>query len=155
MLLDIYVGTLERDRSLVDQFIDVYAQEMYEAAESYEYPYLGDLPASQLNLQQLLDKVMSSESDAYTVYWTSKSNDAEIRNAILSFLLDGSVIFGLSLFDGGNGKKEKHLCQLAGLLNAKFGYVTVEEPPSETFAEFVKLAGRAERPALVGGQILS
>lgn len=150
---DVYVLSEARTGDGVQRFTTDWLHGFVPVAEDYEFPRWSDEPVRVYDsVDELIDVLLERTSEPYGIYWRN-GGEGSVTAGMLFFTTDGGMIAGLTV-EGDQSEAITHLDRLAKTIGGKYGYLTAEEPPPDTAAEFVELA-RSARPALVDGLIRS
>src|SRR5918997_6361937 len=143
---DVYVLASGRTRETVEQFTHEWLRGFRPTADDYELPqYATDPIVMYDSAEGLIDVLLKRPDEPHGIYWEN-TGEGPVATAMLFFTTDGKIIAGLTV-SGDQNTALKYLERLAKTVDARFGYITGEEPPPDTAAEFVDLARRAP-PAL-------
>jgi hypothetical protein len=148
---DVYALASGRTRDTVERFTHEWLRGFRPAADDYELPrYATDPIAVYDSAEELIDVLLERPAEPHGIYWEN-TGEGSVATAMLFFTTDGQIIVGLTV-SGDQNTALQYLDRLAKTVDARLGYITGEEPPPDTAAEFADLARRA-RPALVDGAI--
>ena len=137
----------------VERFTREWLGGFVPTANDYELPrYASDPTVVYDSADELIDVLLERPDEPHGIYWEN-TGDGPVSTAMLFFTSDGGMIIGLTV-SGDQNTALQYLDRLAKTVEARFGYITGEEPPPDYAAEFIDLARRA-RPALVDGLIQS
>ena len=126
---DIYVITNERNRQTVARFLEHFAPLRSETADDYPYPQYSDVPEIVYqDIEQVLNRCCNHANVDYRLYWKAKGN-AKPEHAMVFFLADGHVIFGLSTDDSYPQYAAELLQDLKRFLGSELGYIGHEASP--------------------------
>ena len=119
-------------------------------AEEYPVPQWSDQPSIVLrSADEVLELLELSPSEPYAIYWNGVDSGA-VPQAMLFFTRDGAMIAGVVSSDS---EVKATLVALAGVVGARFGYMTGEAPPPETRDEFIALCRESTLLCIVEGAI--
>jgi len=91
---DIYCRQASRDYSSINEFLDLFLPDRLESADEYEFPQYSDSPEVIFTSADEAISYLSEKSErVHNLYW--KNEDAD-EHAMISWLSDGSVIYGRS-----------------------------------------------------------
>jgi hypothetical protein len=134
---DIYVLSKSRKPASVLSFLDTFAARREEAADEYEIPQYSQSPTHIFSsAEQLIDHCCSNVEETHAIYWRISSGQAS--HAMVFFLSDGHVIYGLSV-DAEDKREVEHLRQvLADHVGSSETLELWESPPPDSALEFRK-----------------
>lgn len=121
--LDITVISEKRDVITALKFINNFLPTREESADEYEIPQFADSPTFLFtNALDVIKYCCKNKNMEYPIYWHG-TNQLKSTHAIIRYLKDESVIYGLSI----NAKKRKLgevlLIKSKKFLNSKLGYI--------------------------------
>ena len=132
---DIYVLSKSRDIAEVAAFLDTFATVREETADEYEIPQYSQNPTHVFrSAEHLIDHCCRYTDEPHAIYWHTSSGEATY--AMVFFLSDGHVIYGLSI-DSENQAKINHLRQsMVEHTGSPGALITWERPPPNSALEF-------------------
>jgi hypothetical protein len=134
---DIYALASKRTEKAVTEFLDHFLPERVESADEYEIPQYSDAPSTvYTKASDLISHCCDIPNEVHTVYWRSENQP---EHAMVFFLNDGGVIFGLSTPAEDHQRIDLVADDLGRFLNTKEVIVTYEDLPpgsSEDFRSF-------------------
>ena len=143
---DIYVISEKRDSRTIDAFLDRFLAKREESADEYEYPQYADNPETVFrNVSEIIAKCIENKTAEYGIYWRATEN-AEPEHAMVFFLSDGHVIYGLSTDASHQSYAKQLLSELKDLLGSQLGYIGHEASPDVTNLHEFKLQIEAHNP---------
>jgi hypothetical protein len=134
---DIYVISEKRDRKTVEDFLDKFLPDRDEAADEYEFPQYADKPEEILSTaEEAMTKAIKNRELDYRIYWRAL-NEAKPEHAMIFFLADGYVIYGLSTDDAYPKYASELLSEMKLFLGSNLGYIGHEaSPDAENLEQF-------------------
>ena len=139
---DIYTLSTKRTAEFVKAFVDHFLPEYEESAVEYEIPQYADQPEIMFyTAPDLIEYCCTHLSAVQTIYW---HNTTLMRpeHAMVFFLSDGHVVFGLSTDMDDEDEVQRLFNELQSFVGSTIAYVTYEEVPGLTAEEFIDLARR-------------
>jgi hypothetical protein len=134
---DIYVLAEARTEAAVAAFLEHFAPVREETADEYWIPKNADVPQKIFHVaSEVVSFCCTHPSEAQAVYWR-RVGDGDPAYAMVFFTPDARLIFGLSVSEDS---AECYLAELRRHARSEIGYITVENPPPETAAEFCQIA---------------
>lgn len=126
---DIYVISDKRDRKSVDEFLNEFLPCREEAADEYEFPqYSEGAEIVFCTADDALNKCVNEPGLDYRMYWRALG-EKKPEHAMVFFLADGYVIYGLSTNDADPEYASELLSKMQSFLGSTFGYIGHEAPP--------------------------
>lgn len=128
---DVYVLCPERTEALARQFLDEWASGRISSDADYCIPRFGSHPVHVFTSpDELIRFLDANPCEEQAMYWQSGRDD-EIEHAMLFYSSDGAMIAGLSVADWERPRDQVAavLFRLARSVGARFGYVTMNQPP--------------------------
>jgi hypothetical protein len=140
MLIDIYVLAPERTKTAVQRFLAKFLPYRKQTATEFEVPEFSNSPAIVfMTTEEVIDYCCVHPNASQRIYWLN-SGKLDPQSAHLYFLLDGGMVFGLSVAEGNEYVWNQWLIELRSFTGAAYGYWTGECPPEDTLDEFIALA---------------
>lgn len=128
--LDLYVISERRDSETIAEFLNEFLPLREESADNYAFPQYTDYPDVVFNnIDDALKKCIAVRDTVYSLYWRAVDNKKP-EHAMLFFLKDGNVIYGLSTDENHPDYAAKLLQRMKALLNSDWGYIDYEAPPN-------------------------
>jgi hypothetical protein len=144
MLADIYVLANSRSAALVERFLDRFLPDRVPTATEYEVPQYTERPLIVFSEATELIRLCESRPEfGHAVYWEHAEVMGEPRAAHVHFLSDGGLVLGLSTARRERPAQDRLLSELREFAGSGVGYITYEEPPASSSAEFQRLAAMA------------
>ena len=135
---DIYVISEKRDRKTIEGFLNEFLPARDETADEYELPQYSDNPeVTFCTAEDALVKSINDRELDYRIYW-SALNEAKPEHAMVFFLADGYVIFGLSTDDAYPEYASDLLSKMKLFLGSSLGYIGHEASPDADNVEQFK-----------------
>ncbi|KAF0805880.1 hypothetical protein A6D6_01936 [Alcanivorax xiamenensis] len=136
---DIYVISDKRDEKTVEDFLNCFLPDREESADEYEIPQFSESPDVVYSKALELVKYCSANQRAeYAAYWRAV-NQGKPEHAMVFYLKDGHVIYGLSTDAGDEAFANGLLAELKAFLGAEFGYIGHEaSPDAADLPEFMR-----------------
>jgi hypothetical protein len=137
----IYVLGVDRASAVVSAFLDHFLPIRARLDEDYPFPQFSrDPPLIVFSADTELISYLADKPKArYQLYWGQRSTDIEVAIAMLFYIEDGAVIFGLAV---ESTKTEKWTNALVNFLGAEYFILGWEQPSPETAKEFIEFATR-------------
>lgn len=134
---DIYVISEERDTEVISDFLDHFLSQREDSADEYEFPQYSDDPSVIYKKDsEILARCVEDKTAEYGIYWRAIDNQKP-EHAMVFFLRDGNVIYGLSTDASDQQYAHQLLTELKELLGSKLGYIGHEASPNvESIDEF-------------------
>ncbi|MCT8985946.1 hypothetical protein [Shewanella phaeophyticola] len=134
---DIYVISEKRDQKTVEEFLNEFLPERDETADEYEFPqYSESSDVIFSTAKEALVKCINERDIDYRIYWRAL-NEAKPEHAMVFFLADGHVIYGVSTDDAYPKYAAELLLKLQSFLGSGLGYIGHEaSPDAESLEEF-------------------
>ena len=139
---DIYIISKKRDRKSVEDFLDKFLPQRTETADEYEFPQYSDNAEIIFSTaDDALNKCIEEPDLDYRIYWRTLGENKP-EHAMVFFLADGYVIYGLSTDDAYPEYATKLLSELQLFLGNNLGYIGHEaSPDAENLVEFKREIG--------------
>jgi hypothetical protein len=136
--LDVYVISSDRNAHSAFRFLDRFLPERQESAEEYEIPQYSNPSEAVLKTdKEIVGYCCENKNVDYRIYWRN-STDSKPEHAMVFFLRDGSVIYGLSTDASAPEYAKTLLSKLKTELNTNYGYIVWESSPdADTFEDFL------------------
>ena len=145
--LDLYALAGERSREVVGRFRDQWLTGFEESAAEYEFPRFADRPDAVYDSPwDLIDRLLADPTQPHSLYWRNPRS-GPVLHAMLFFTTDGSLIAGLTVATEDQDRAGAMLRQLAGSVEARYGYALAEAPPPDSASEFRTKALREGLPS--------
>ncbi len=134
---DIYVISEKRGRKDIEEFLNEFLPCRDETADEYEFPQYSDDPdIIYSKADDALAKCVTEQQLDYRIYWRALEN-AKPEHAMVFFLEDGNVIYGLSTDDAYPEYAAELLLKMKSFLDSSLGYIGHEaSPDAENLEEF-------------------
>lgn len=143
---DIYVISEKRDRKTIEEFLNQFLPARDETADEYEFPQYSDNPEIIFStVEEALGKSIADPELDYRIYWRAL-NEAKPEHAMVFFLDDGYVIFGLSTDDAYPEYVSDLLSKMKSFLGSSLGYIGHEASPDADSIEQFKREIDLHRP---------
>jgi len=143
---DIYVISEKRDRQTIEEFLNEFLPARDETADEYEFPQYSDNPEVMFRTaDEALKKSINDRELDYRIYWRAL-NDAKPEHAMVFFLADGYVIYGLSTDDAHPEYASDLLSKMKSFLGSSLGYIGHEASPDAENIEQFKREIDAHQP---------
>ena len=147
---EVYVDCESRSKAIAMKFLDACAPERHAVAADYPFPEFADVPeVIYTTEEEIIDRLVAEQHCSYSLYWDCGGSSEQV---MLFFTKDGHMIAGLG---GPKASHEEALTDLCNLVGGRFGYVTEETCPPETFRDFEYLSRNSSLPCIVEGQLLN
>ena len=134
---DIYVLAKDRSVQSVEQFLDTFLPKRAHSAMEYELPQYSDTPEDVYPTPlPVLQRCASDPSLEYLFYWRA-INHSKIEHAMVIFLNDGKVVYGVSTAASDKDFVMMTFDQMQAYLGTTLGFISYEHCPDfTTLAEF-------------------
>jgi len=130
----------------MEQFLNEFLPSREEAADEYEFPQYADSPEVTFrSADEALDKCIAEQGTDYGIYWRALGN-AKPEHAMLFFLEDGHVIYGLSTDDSYPEYATELLNKMKSFLNSSLGYIGHEASPDVSNIDEFKVQINVHKP---------
>ena len=127
---DIYVISSKRDAKTINAFLNEFVPENKQSADDFNIPQFSENPTKTFtNVQQLLTFLDDKPNIEYSIYWSS-TNNSKPEHAMLFYLKDGNVIYGLSTDASDSEFANELLNKLKIFLKSELGYIAWEACPN-------------------------
>jgi hypothetical protein len=137
---DIYVLSNERSASALNHFLSHFAPDRKEAAEDFAVHDAAQGTEQIFDcLAPALDYCFAHPSAHASFYWQCPSSP---EVAMASFTADGGLILGLGVSEAESSKALARLRKFVA--GDAPGYISFEQPPPDTTAEFFARASRSK-----------
>ncbi len=136
---DIYSLHSTRDRATIELFLDGFMPARQEVTDEYGVPPFSPTPAVSFgSAAELLVYCCDHPQQEHGIYWRSIGGTRP-EHGMVFFLQDGSMVLGLST-DSSDQDFVDSLCgHLGKMAGAVASYITHEDLPPGTAAEFIGL----------------
>jgi len=126
---DIYVISTRRNVEAIENFLNEFLPKREALASEYEFPRWAEDPEVIYNEAGEVLIVCCKKLDAeYGLYWRSTKGEKP-KYAMIFFLRDGHIIFGLSTDDAYPDYAATLLTKMKKYLGSEYGYICHECPP--------------------------
>ncbi|WP_415891931.1 hypothetical protein ACMXYN_11440 [Neptuniibacter sp. PT8_73] len=143
---DIYVISDKRDRKSVEEFLNEFLPYRDESADEYEFPQYSDSAEIVFSsADDALNKCIDEPDLDYRLYWRALG-EKKPEHAMVFFLSDGYVIFGLSTDDAYPEYASELLLKMQSFLGSTLGYIGHEASPDAENLEQFKREIRVHQP---------
>lgn len=141
---DIYVIKKTRSRQVALDFLDHFLPERAETTDAYEVPRFADDPIVVFSTVEELMEYAAQHPTVHHGVYLRNTDEADLKHyAMLFYTNDGYTIFGISWHkedeDEDPTGEKRILQELKDFLEAEEGYITYENPPPDTYPEFMEL----------------
>jgi hypothetical protein len=131
---DIYVLGGKRCTNAIIDFLDHFLPSRRESADEYEVPQYSKTPYIVFNTaDELIAYCCQNPKEPHTIYW---QNDAEDEHAVILFLKDGGLVFGISTPADNHSKVDAVSNELGSFFGTDEVIVTYEDLPPESVDDF-------------------
>jgi len=139
---DIYVISEKRDRETVEEFLNEFLPVRDETADEYEFPQYSDSAEVIFHTaEEAVGKCIDERDLDYRIYWRALS-EAKPEHAMVFFLADGNVIYGVSTDDAYPEYASELLLKLKSFFGSSLGYIGHEaSPDAENIEQFKREMG--------------
>lgn len=137
--MDIYVLSKKRDKVSIELFLNKYLPQREECAEDYAIPQFSQSPEILFSRDhELIEYCEKNTHIKHAIYWWGLDNGT-LHRAMVFFLMDGCIVYGLSTSGNNMEFPKKVLQDLKNYLGSNHGYITYEEPPyADNYNEFLE-----------------
>lgn len=135
---DIYIISEKRDRAAVEGFLGRFLRRRAESADDYPVPQYSENPEIVFErAADLIDYCDANRGTVQSIYWRALG-DSKPEHAMVFYLKDGNVIYGLSTDASDQNYAKNLLKDLKDHFNAEHGFIAHEAAPdAEDHAEFL------------------
>lgn len=131
---DIYAVASNRTEQAITEFLDHFLPERVESADEYEIPQYSDAPTTVFTKAlDLIRYCCDNPIEVHAAYWRSESQP---EHAMVFFLGDGGLIFGVSTPAEVHHRVDMVAGELGRFLNTEEVIVTYEDLPPESAEDF-------------------
>ena len=136
---DIYALGEHRTEEAIIRFLDHFLPARIESADEYEIPQYSKTPEKVFaTAAELISHCCKNPTEIHTIYWRS---DAQQEHAMVFFLRDGALVFGISTPSDAHEQVDRIAADLGAHLNTEEVIVTYEDLPPESSKAFHALYG--------------
>jgi hypothetical protein len=133
---DVYVLSARRSADAIDSFLAAFAPARELQGGEFPVPMFDDdSPLVFHSVEPLVEYCCAHPEVPYSLYWRALG-EAEIAFAMVFFLEDGQVIYGLSTPELQAKGIKRLLDRLADHVGSNESLVLSEQPPPDTAIEF-------------------
>lgn len=133
---DIYCRQTSRDESFIHECLDFFLPERLESANEYEFPQYAEEPDVIFTSAEKAIAYLAERGDrVHTIYWRNREGDEHV---MVSWLVDGSIIFGRSTPSSNTQKVDLISKQFVDYFSTHEVVVTYENYPRELEEDFSK-----------------
>lgn len=148
--VEVYMLCRAREKGAAVAFLDKFLPRRHSSADEFLFPELSDSTQEVYRSpEEVMERLELESNQSYALYWDSDEAGAR-RQAMLFFTSDGEMIAGLVV---PAVAASKALVELAEVVGGQFGFLTTENPPPETSAQFIDLCRASTLTALVDGRV--
>lgn len=143
---DIYVIQETRSKSHAIDFLNHFLPHRVESASEYLIPQYSDNPIQSFdNADELMEFLENNVQFNQSIYWRNTDEDSLNKHGMVFYTRDGNMILGISRdadMTGGSDTKNEQEClkEMKAYFKTDIGYIDYENPPIDTYNEFVKRA---------------
>lgn len=143
---DIYVISEKRNRETIGLFLNEFLPTREESADEYEFPQYAEAPeVIYRKVEEALEKCIAEKNTDYGLYWRALGENKP-EHAMVFFLADGNVIYGLSTDDAYPKYAAELLEKMKSFLGSELGYIGHEASPDASNLEQFKVEINAHKP---------
>lgn len=140
---DIYALSAQRTEEFVDAFAARFMPEREETADEFEVPQYARPEQVFRASSELIRYCCQRPAQVHAVYWRNV-HDSEPAHAMVFFLPDGYVVFGLSVRAHDELSVQRLFAELRSFVGTADAYVAHEALPGATAEEFRCIARQRE-----------
>jgi hypothetical protein len=150
-LADIYVIKKTRSKKLADQFLNHFLPNREQSAKDYLIPEYSDKPTHQFNnAYDLMSFLELNKNYSNRIYWRNKDDENSNKHGMIFYNEDGSMIFGISRNADMSGNlntdnEDQCLTEMKKYFDTNLGYIHYENPPVDSYKEFVEIVNKLEK----------
>lgn len=150
-LADIYVIKKSRSKKVADGFLNHFLPSRKESADEYLIPEYSDNPTREFdNADDLMFILEVNENYSNRVYWRNTDEKSPNKHGMIFYNEDGTMIFGISRNANMSGdlnteSEDQCLTEMKKYFDTDLGYIHYENPPANSYKEFVKIANKLEK----------
>ncbi len=147
-LADIYVIQKFRSKVKAIEFLNHFLPLRTESTDEYLIPQYSDNPIKEFNNANDLMTFLESNSEHHqSIYWRNTDENNPNKHGMIFYTKDGNTIFGISRNADMSGNlntsnEDECLKEMKAFFNTDLGYINYENPPVETYDEFVKTVNK-------------
>jgi hypothetical protein len=132
---DVYVISRERTAEVALRFLDTFVPEREQSAVDYEFPQYSEQPNTVFqSASEAIHHCEAHPDAAQSFYFRNRGEGP--AHAMLFFTPDHGLILGLAVDE----QEDDWLLRLKAHAGSSLGYISFEQPPAETVAEFEQIA---------------
>lgn len=147
---EVYACCRERTVVLADEFLNSFLPERVVLSDAFPFPEFADQPVDVfVDPHRLMQRLEEEPFEGYALYW-GRANHGNPFQAMLIFTEDGGMVAGLA---SAALDAPTLLRQLAMVVGARFGFVTLEERPPETMKLFEERCRGSEGTRIIDGEL--
>jgi hypothetical protein len=135
-----YVLLRNRKYERCKAFLEHFVPARQELAEDYPVPEFAEEPVKLCRGEDEILRFLAGTRDSYSIYWSNAVDDAKVKQAMVFFLSDGSMILGLAIHGESEQLAREMLRELVEFSMASLGYVAFDERPPDTSLAFMQRA---------------
>ncbi len=136
----------KRNRRTIDLFLNEFLPVREETADEYKFPQYAESPDIIFHkAKEALEKCIAEKYIDYGLYWRALEKKKP-EHAIVFFLADGNVIYGLSIDDAYPEYAAELLEKMKLFLDSGLGYIGHEASPDTSNLEQFKFEINAHKP---------
>ncbi|WP_164102279.1 hypothetical protein [Candidatus Laterigemmans baculatus] len=149
-----YALSPDRSRRNVEGFLDHFMRERTPCADEFEYPQYSDAPdAVYPDTDSLLERLEREKHASYSVYWNPRqlSSRDDIAQAMVFYTSSSELIMGLEVPERFARKVLMDFCDI---FDARWAYITGDECPPGSGADFQRIVRDADLPHIAEGVLV-
>lgn len=136
MLYDIYVFQRLSDKSVIEDFVQVFLKGFTAAEDCYGFPQFSlEYEFVTNSFNEMVDFVLNRENGAYTFYFNNRKH-ADYNRGIINLCQDGSMSLGLGVKPE---LEEKYLVELKSYFKSEFVFSCYNVVPPSSKEEVMAL----------------
>lgn len=144
-LADIYVIKRTRLKKSGIDFLNEFLPNRQESSDEYLIPQYADNPVFEFDTaDELMIFLESNHVYSQNIYWKNTVEKAVNKHGMIFYTKDGCMVYGISINAEINGNPNTEninecLAQMKAFFKTNIGYIDYENPPANTYDEFVGL----------------
>jgi len=141
---DVYILSSDRTLACAVRFLDRFLPRRAQIADTFEIPQYAESPdVVHANALPVMERCCREHSLPYALYWRALDGRRP-EYAMILYLIDGAVVYGLSTEDGDGVLAERLLNEMKTFLPSSDGFIGHEGTPDFcTKEEFRRIMAEA------------
>ncbi|MDX1447173.1 hypothetical protein [Lishizhenia sp.] len=144
-LADIYVIKKSRSKQLGIDFLNQFLPLNSESADEYSIPQYSVSPVQNFDkAHDLMTYLESNNQYAQSIYWQNLNKQDRNKHGMIFYTEDGCMIFGISRYVDSRKDEKEFLKGMKYFFHAEMGYIDHENPPVDSYEEFIERVKQLE-----------